>query len=377
MCAFYLGPSRAPAAAAAAAAMARVEVMSEAQEKFLRDLDALPKDSKEFSRSFDLAVYEYLLTEIEENISTGLAKVVAEGMAVAKDSPATLWKLTSLGNEKWDELEPWEKLQILTFWHKDTDTYERAPTQRQRDVKYPVSTRLVVAKEVGVLEAIPVNRITEGLLASQYPFVSNGSAELILRAACENNAVIFDLTQDSEVFEVDMYYPESLGETKVIGEEAKSQLSVTYLRCEEEGSKVYEVKDALSGKTHTLRRVQSEGWEDRSAPSFKLLNTLVAQMEKYEAQQILVHCRAGIGRTGTLLASYRLAQKIARGEIEEAHAISEAVKTVSKIRLARSPTCVQNNQQLEAVIGFAIGKIRERNAARREGMGAAAAARRP
>lgn len=369
MCACYVGPLRSATAGAASVASSMVvEAKTEAFGKLLKDLSSLPEDlhSKEFSQRFSLAVYEYLMNETDENISEQMSAIVIAGTVAVKNEPVMVSRLKSLGSEKWGELEPWEKLQILTSWHKDTDTYERTPTQRQKDVRYPVSTLLSVAKEVGVKEAIPANRVSEEIIASQYPLVSNGSAELILRAACENNAVIFDLTQQGEIFPSDIYYPENLGETIEIGENKETSIFITYVKNEEDGAKVYEVRDSLTGKTHSLRRFQSEDWKDREAPSCEILKALVAQMEKYPGQQKLVHCRAGVGRTGTLLGCYLLAQKIARGEIDVAHMESEVIRTISRIRQTRGPSCVQNEDQLKAVLEFAGSHIAERNTARRE-----------
>ena len=64
------------------------------------------------------------------------------------------------------------------------------------------------------------------------------------------------------------------------------------------------------GPSLTVNHLQTKKWADLTAPdSTKILMDLVQKtMEMHEDRKdtILVHCSAGVGRTGTFIAVYKL-----------------------------------------------------------------------
>lgn len=66
-----------------------------------------------------------------------------------------------------------------------------------------------------------------------------------------------------------------------------------------------------------------------------------------------VHCRAGMGRTGTLIVAVILKEKIERGEITPANLRESLLKIVLGLRKHRGSAFVQRSTQLNALVEYA------------------------
>lgn len=81
---------------------------------------------------------------------------------------------------------------------------------------------------------------------------------------------------------------------------------------------------------------------DMTAPKKQDIDRAVSFIEQNTAQgrPVAVHCAAGLGRAGTILACYMVRHHKIRG--------SEAIKRLRSIR----PGSIQSSDQIEAVLGY-------------------------
>ena len=90
-------------------------------------------------------------------------------------------------------------------------------------------------------------------------------------------------------------------------------------------------------------------WKDESAPtSTKILLGLVdetMELTKTKAGPILVHCSAGVGRTGCFIALYKMAEELDLDNVTEL----DLFNTLLEMRRQRSGM-IQNHQQYHYVI---------------------------
>jgi atypical dual specificity phosphatase len=88
--------------------------------------------------------------------------------------------------------------------------------------------------------------------------------------------------------------------------------------------------------------VLHEPMEDMQAPSQEQLERCISALQRAEQQQMptAVHCGAGLGRTGTVLACYLVAQG------------QTAQNAIARIRRLR-PGSIETEDQADAVVEFA------------------------
>ncbi|PIC37606.1 hypothetical protein B9Z55_016176 [Caenorhabditis nigoni] len=104
------------------------------------------------------------------------------------------------------------------------------------------------------------------------------------------------------------YWPDTIGEVEMFGllevtlEEEKHFPDDEYLL------RVFKMENPSTGETRTVRQLHYREWPDHGCPSGeKQLLKMIDHMEELHDQYspespILVHCSAGVGRTGTIIA---------------------------------------------------------------------------
>jgi protein tyrosine phosphatase len=118
----------------------------------------------------------------------------------------------------------------------------------------------------------------------------------------------------------------------------------------------YEIIDKnYSGIKKKVKRTSFEGWPDQSPIKQEDLKTLVNHFENIsDGGEALIHCRAGVGRTGTVIACLLIKQLIKKGKIrtDPVGLLSDIMGVILQGRKERSAQFVQTYEQMMNVIEF-------------------------
>lgn len=110
---------------------------------------------------------------------------------------------------------------------------------------------------------------------------------------------------------------------------------------------------------HSMQRLHFLGWPDHGVISSKQLIALADKVEAMSpdpSRPVLIHCMAGVGRTGTLMsfigARKKIADEVARnnGACNAGIILRIALETVAQGRVDRSPSFVQTPEQFERLV---------------------------
>ena len=107
-----------------------------------------------------------------------------------------------------------------------------------------------------------------------------------------------------------------------------------------------------------------KGWPDHSIPSGNNLRQFTTFMDhvaqsRYSDNKV-VHCRAGVGRSGTFIVLEQLKQGIDNGSINRDNLFKHIPEFVMKGRHARGPDFVQSKEQLQLISEQAMAYINNR-----------------
>ncbi|MBO9482219.1 tyrosine-protein phosphatase [Salinisphaera sp. G21_0] len=122
----------------------------------------------------------------------------------------------------------------------------------------------------------------------------------------------------------------------------------------------YEVTDPLTGETRIMRRYHYTGWPDHGVPNetngqdslLKFIEALrTHQVGKEYSGKTMVHCMAGVGRTGTLIVLNEIYRDILSGKYQNKKELDQAVfKTIQQGRKDRGPAFVQAEDQIKFIM---------------------------
>lgn len=164
------------------------------------------------------------------------------------------------------------------------------------------------------------------------------------QTAFENNGIIVDLTTPRD--RIESYCPSS-------GVDFFGKCMITHTGTEEidEHFKLYTYSVTINGQEREVQRLHFDAWKDYNGTGLESLNKLVEIIDgKMESGKTpIVHCRAGIGRTGTLISVLTLRNLQKQGRITDKN-VNETVKNVILTgRKCRGPAFVQSKSQFETV----------------------------
>ncbi len=221
---------------------------------------------------------------------------------------------------------------------------------RFEDILCPSHTHVNVlgSNSWNYLHANHVKLEGKHFIATQYPL----QVELFWRM-CQKTSLILDLTNSGDMKRGLIPYVPVQGEAKTYG-----NLNVA-LADQEEIGKVqaqlyhYTLRDKENAK-HPLiiPRVHYEGWDDHCGITEDDLDELTVIMESHKQQSnqpVIVHCRAGMGRTGTLIVASVLLELINQKQVNSENLLETIFRLILEGRAQRGPAFVQNPQQLEAL----------------------------
>ena len=105
------------------------------------------------------------------------------------------------------------------------------------------------------------------------------------------------------------YYPSSEG-TPLVLSNIEVKLIETFGQTTDEYSHTYLVHDLSTDQKEIITRCHFTGWPTHAVVDVPILDYLVNKLETPLSGNTLVHCLAGYGRTGTVLAAFLLKQRL-------------------------------------------------------------------
>ncbi len=206
------------------------------------------------------------------------------------------------------------------------------------DIHCPRKTAVAIAGHY-----LHANTVGEGItqrsfVASQAPLVED--YEIFWKAIFEGTPTIFDLTtiKDQTGGGVTKYYPDKLNETMKCGSMSVKLIEIsgrTY---------TYQIENTETGVVKNIKRCHYADWKDFSVVSLPALHALVQEVETLSPNPkdlLWIHCRAGVGRTGSLITALVLREKIERGEINKENLDGSLVDIIVELRKQRGSAFVQ------------------------------------
>jgi len=242
----------------------------------------------------------------------------------------------------------------------------RVPNRFQetdRGTRCPDATQLIdpTTEESYQVHANRVELAGINMICSQAP-IPDSEIEF-WRAVFGNTYMILDLTNKSDRIDkqVARYFPHEVGdqlhkgpisvlcvgEEKSVAGEKKLKLH-TYLVKEKQGTTVQE---------KPITRLHYRGWPDSSSITTKDLITIVNQIRSQRQAlgdtPLWIHCRAGVGRTGTVAVALALAQMKSEGRLTEKNYAQEIDNLILRGRSQRDILFVQSVNQYQLLHDFA------------------------
>lgn len=210
------------------------------------------------------------------------------------------------------------------------------------------------------LHANRVQLGTSSFVVAQHP--KKDSHELFLQTWFRHEGPLLDLTNEIDRFshQCGRYCPEEEGKTL-----EKGNLTITLEKVETWNTDLtayrYRFKDSDSGEEKVKVRLRYTGWPDHGRVDGEELLRLSLCMDKYGEQGGFIHCRAGVGRSGTLAVVRALLKE--KETLTRENAGQRIHTLILEGRKARGEHFVQRPVQLQSIIDAANlileGKIPE------------------
>uniref|UniRef100_A0A7I4YZ96 Protein-tyrosine phosphatase n=1 Tax=Haemonchus contortus TaxID=6289 RepID=A0A7I4YZ96_HAECO len=188
---------------------------------------------------------------------------------------------------------------------------------------------------------------------------------MVIQEGCEAIIMLCN-TVECGKFKCSQYWPREKGEVKIFGEgDGKiliTNLDVRPLSVEDSFVRVCQLKLEFlkNGQpvSQIVRHYQWENWPDRGVPPTRLTATNILSEVRGSTKPILVHCSAGIGRTGSIVAIAYVQEKMQHGKnCMNMDALTKELRT-------QRPFSIQNEMQYiyvhRVLLAYFLEKYRER-----------------
>ncbi|WP_170308224.1 protein-tyrosine phosphatase family protein [Parashewanella tropica] len=208
----------------------------------------------------------------------------------------------------------------------------------------PGGKNILHANEIELPERKPI-------IASQYP-LDDETAQYMFWVMVKQKGVryIIDLTNSRDDSSVGKhYYPDKGKKVFKHEEHPKAPKLITKRTAHRLDSTVFQVEH--DDFKQDVSRLHIQNWPDHGVMNLvefnRLVRTLHAQTKNYPS---VIHCKAGVGRTMTVIAAIDLLDKFNRGQLTLENYTKEVYNTVLDMRDKRSPTAVQTEEQYKLLL---------------------------
>jgi protein tyrosine phosphatase len=191
-------------------------------------------------------------------------------------------------------------------------------------------------------------------IATQYPLVQNDNWYWFWMMASRKGSVIIDLTNESDLKQENMprYYPSNKDQNLEIDD-----LMIEFDQNQDiEGmnnARLCRYKITDKGQTTFIDQIQMKCWPDGKAINVDSIIQLVKLIRQYPADKQkcpIVHCRAGMGRTGTLVVLLIALKLIQEGHITKDNLLQELTRIILAGRYQRGFVFVQSYEQFCIIV---------------------------
>jgi protein tyrosine phosphatase len=241
-----------------------------------------------------------------------------------------------------DEL--WKKLDELTNKLEIDALSQTLVNHRFTDIHCPSKTALKVCESYlhANLLSMPITNVR--FIASQAPLKED--LNIFWRGVFEGDYMIVDLTTLHDIQEEERYYPSTFEDPLNL-----KDFKISLIK-EDGFFKEYSIIEKSTNEEKIIRRYHFQNWKDFSAVTVPILDDLVKLLEK--ENNLWVHCRAGVGRTGTLITALFLKRMVEKGEITKENLDSTLLDLIVELRKQRGRCFVQQPAQLQLLLDYGL-----------------------
>lgn len=253
-----------------------------------------------------------------------------------------------------DPFQFYQELQELTAKLKIESLPIKMTCCRFTNIECPKETHVPVdvLPEGEIGDYLHANHVKLGgrhFIAAQYPIFPESFWKV-----CKDSRLIIDLTNQADMNKGLFAYAQDntiafSGDTLQVYREKKKEidkLNATHY--------LYKIKENNSSKEEisVMERLHYKAWPDFGGINAEDLDALVDQINQNPTNSdlpVVVHCRAGVGRTGTIIVASVLKPMILAGTVTPFNLKEKMGEIILEGRKQRGPMFVQSYDQLQAL----------------------------